>query len=130
MKRPLITLEEMLPLYWQAKDEATVAAERLAYIQAAIVALMPKKDEGTVSQTIFGTKVTITYGANRTVNTSALQAAWNDITDNARSCFAWKASVAVKEMRAAQQMDAAAYYAAAEFITTTPAKPALKIERK
>ncbi len=123
-------LEILLQAYWLAKKEATSAAEKLADVQAAIVSMLPKKDEGAVTQAIDDTKVTVTYSVNRTVNTRALQSLWGELPANAQSCFAWKASVAVKEMRAAQQMDAAAYAAAAQFITTTPAKPALKIEKK
>lgn len=123
-------IETLIPLYWKAKEAAAQAASNLSDVQAAIVSMLPKKDEGTVTQEIDETKVTVTYSVNRTVNTSALQALWGDLPASAQACFAWKASVAVKEMRSAQQMDAAAYAAAAQFITSTPAKPALKIEKK
>ena len=123
-------LEILLQAYWKAKNEATAAAEKLADVQAAIVALMPKKDEGTVTQQIGDAKATVTYSINRTGNNMDLKAMWVELPANAQSCFAWKASAAIKEMRAAQQMDASAYAASSQFITSAPAKPSLKIERK
>lgn len=124
-----VTLEHLLAQYDVAKAEADRAVAVLEQVKEAIVAQLPSQIEGTTSAKIGDAKVTVTYKQNRRVDTGALQQQWDTLSNNAQKCFTWKADVCLKDMRAAQNMDAKAYAEAARFITTTPAKPALKIER-
>jgi hypothetical protein len=129
MNAPL-NIEQLLQQYWAAKTNVDRAAEELALVQSAIVSLMPKKEEGTTTGDFGDSKVTVTYKLTRKVDTSGLTAAWTTMPLDAQKCFSWKAEVATKEMRAAESMNAEAYAAALQHITSSPAKPALKIERK
>lgn len=124
-----IDMAQLLATWERAKREAEAARLFLSDIEAAIVGSMPKKDEGSVSETFGEIKVTVTHKINRKVDTAALQGAWEQLTPHAKACFKWAADVAIKDMRACQDMDPASYAEAARFITAQPAKPALKIER-
>lgn len=125
-----ITLDQLLCQYWAAKTAAEKANEQLEEIKLSIVALMPKQIEGTEAQLVGDAKVSVTYKLNRTVNNDLLQAHWAEIGPLVQQCFSWKPDVSLKDLRAAEEFAPAVYSHAAQFITTKPAKPALKIERK
>ena len=129
MNAPL-SIDQLLSQYWTAKAHADQAASTLADIQAAIAALIPKKEEGSTTIEVADTKITATHKLNRKVDTEWLREHWDAVPKSAQRCFAWKADVSLKDLRSAQNMDPEAYAEACKFITTTPAKPALKIERK
>lgn len=119
-----ITLQELAAAWRAAKVAEVAATEERRRIEEEMLALMPHKDEGSVTQD----GVTATYKMTRKVDTDALQADWNKLTDSIQQCFRWKADVDTKTLRAVQQLDSDAYRIAANYITTTPAKPAITIK--
>lgn len=120
-----MTIESLLPIYWQAKETAEQAAAHLSDVQEEIVKLLPKKAEGTVTQQIGDDKVTIIYSINRTADAEKLKADWNNLPESVQDCFSWKPSVSVTALRLFVQPEYASRY-----ITAKPAKPSLKIEKK
>lgn len=119
------TLNE-LAAAWRAAKAAEAAArdERLA-IEEQMLALLPKKDEGSVTDADSG--VTVSYKLTRTVDAEELQGAWHDLPEHAQRAFRWKADVDLKALRGLQEFDAEAYAAAARFITAKPAKPTINL---
>lgn len=111
---------------WRAAKAAEAAArdERLA-IEEQMLALLPKKDEGSVTDADSG--VTVSYKLTRTVDTEALQGAWHELPEHAQRAFRWKADVDLKALRGLQEFDGEAYAAAARFITAKPAKPSISL---
>jgi len=113
---------EELKTAWRAAKAAEDAAnaERLQ-IEAAIVALMPAKLEGSVTDA----GVTVTYKVTRKVDAVALQNDWHTLPESVQQAFAWKPSVDARHLRALEGYDLTT---AQRFFTTTPAKPAIAIK--
>lgn len=125
-----LSLAELGDLWLNLKSEENRAAAARREVEELIVALMPKRDEGSVSEEALDIKVTATWKMNRTVDAASLKAKWNDLPEIVRDAFTWKPELVLKQYRAIEAANPAAYAALAAFVTTTPAKPALKIERK
>lgn len=83
----------------------------------------PDTGEGTKTE---GT-VSVAWKVTRKVD-ATLADHWNELSKNAQQAFKWKPEIDLKALRALQQMDADGYAAAAKFITTTPAKPAITLK--
>ncbi len=119
-----LTLSELVAAWRAAKAaEAAAQAERLR-IEEAIVNMVPRKDEGTVTVE----NVSVNFKVTRSVDTEALRQAWSALPASAQSLFRWKAEIDTKAMRAAQEFAPDAYKAAAQFITAKPAKPSITIK--
>ena len=108
-----------------AEDKAK--AERLE-IEGKIVALYakPATGEGTHNDEEFS----ITWKLNRTVDTEKLSASYESLPVNAQRAFRWKAEVELKNLRALAELDPVSYSAAAEYITSKPAKPSIDLKDK
>lgn len=128
--RTNMTLPELADLWLTIKAEENRAVAARREVEELIVALMPKRDEGSVSEEALDIKVTATFKLNRTVDAAALQAQWNDLPEIVHDAFTWKPELVMKQVRALEAANPVAYSVLAGFITTSPAKPALKIERK
>ena len=120
------TLNE-LKTNWLAAKAAEAAAnkERLA-IEAGMVAMLPTKLEGTVTDKESG--VSVTYRMTRKTDTTALQNDWMHLSQTVQSAFTWKADASARQLTAMQELDPAAYALAAKYITSTPAKPSISIK--
>jgi hypothetical protein len=105
--------------------EDAAKQDRLA-IEAKMVALFakPASGEGTHNDEEFS----ITWKLNRTVDTDKLTAAYDQLPINAQRAFRWKAEVELKNLRALSELDPVAYSAAAQFITSKPAKPSITLK--
>jgi hypothetical protein len=108
-----------------AEDKAK--AERLE-IEGKIVALYakPATGEGTHNDEEFS----ITWKLNRTVDSEKLSAGYESLPVNAQRAFRWKAEVELKNLRALAELDPVSYSAAAEYITSKPAKPSIDLKDK
>ena len=114
-------LEELKTAWRVAKAAEDAAnAERLA-IEAAIVALMPSKLEGSVSEA----GVTVTFKVTRKVDAVALQNDWQTLPERVQHAFAWKPSVDTRHMR---ELEGDELTTAQTYFTTTPAKPAISLK--
>lgn len=126
MTTPAPTLQELKALWLAAKAaEAAANAERLA-VEVAMLALLPSKLEGTVSDKASG--VSATFKVTRKADTTALQADWTGLPPNVQSAFTWKADVSARQLNGLQELDPAAYLLAAKYLTATPAKPSISIK--
>jgi len=96
-------------------------------IEAAILAHFPTdKTEGSVTDADAG--VTVSYKVTRTVDTEAVQTAWDSLTVNAQKAFKWKADLDLKAFRAVQDMDPQSFTQISAFVTTKPAKPSVSVK--
>jgi hypothetical protein len=120
------TLAELKAAWLAAKDAERAANEERLTVEAAMLALLPEKQEGTVSDKDTG--VSVTYKLTRKADTAALQTDWQQLPQTVQSAFTWKADVSAKQIKAIQELDPAAFEVAAKYITTTPAKPSISIK--
>ena len=104
--------------------EITAKTERLR-LEELIEKQFTKPDGGEGSHT--DEEVKIVWKINRTVDTAAVQAGWDNLTANAQKAFRWKADVDLTQLRALKDLDSAAYAQAAEYITSKPAKPSIEL---
>lgn len=109
-----------------AKTAEKLAADHRLNIEIQIVAMFPAPadGEGTVKQD----DVTITFKTNRTVDTGALQSAWDSLNANGQKAFTWKAGLDLKQYRAIQELDPESFGQLAAFVTSKPAKPAITLK--
>lgn len=122
-----ITLDTLAAAWVIAKaNEDRAKAERYD-IEKAMLALLPAKEEGTVSSEAAGLKITASFKLTRKADTLALRQHWAELSQEAQDCFKWAAEVSLTEMRRASD---AAKAEATQYITTSPAKPSIKIESK
>ena len=119
----------MLSAAWIAakKREDAARAERIE-LEKTIVAMLPAKDEGTVRDEADGFAVAVTYKMARKVDAKALTAAWPSLGKIVQDAFKWAPDVSLSQLRALEHANPVAYASAVRFITTTPAKPSVKIE--
>lgn len=120
------TLNELKAAWLAAKAAERAANEERLAVEAAILALMPEKTEGTVSDESTG--ISVAYKVTRKVSTDDLQNDWMHLSQTVQSAFTWKADVSAKQIKAIQELDPAAFAVAAKYITSTPAKPAITIK--
>lgn len=120
------TLHELKTAWLAAKAAERAANEERLAVEAAILALMPEKTEGTVSDQETG--ISVAYKVTRKVSTDDLQNDWMHLSQTVQSAFTWKADVSAKQIKAIQELDPAAFAVAAKYITSTPAKPAITIK--
>jgi hypothetical protein len=107
-------------------DEETAKALRLE-IETAILSDFPTdKTEGSITNADFG--ITVIYKLTRTVDSEAVQNAWNDLSANAQKAFKVKFEVDLKQYRAVQDLDHSAFAEVSKFVTSKPAKPSIAIK--
>jgi hypothetical protein len=113
---------------WQAckTTEDAARAERLAVEQDILAHFPRNKVEGSITDKDAG--VTVTFKVTRKVNSEALANAWPLLSENAHRAFKWSAEVNTPQLRALNDLDPALFGALGEFISTTPAKPAITIK--
>lgn len=123
-----MNIDEAAWLYSAAKIAHAEAAKHLEAAHERLVALCESKPEGAVVTTGRDTKVTVTYGVNRTVDQAALNALWPQLPEGARRVFPVKHGIDLKELRYWQANEPETYAVIAQAITAKPAKPSVKVE--
>jgi hypothetical protein len=119
------TLPELSAAWLTAKADEDLARAARLEIEAAIVAALPGPDEGTKTEKLPNIKVSVTRKLNRTVDSDALSEDWKELSPAVQSAFKWKADLSLTALRALDFQD---LNEASTYITTKPAKPAVKIE--
>ena len=117
------TLNELKTMWLAAKAAQKNANEDRLLVEAAMLALLPQKVEGT--ETDKETGVSVTYKVTCKASTEDLQNDWMHLSQTVQSAFTWKADVSAKQIKAIQELDPAAFAVAAKYITSTPAKPTI-----
>jgi hypothetical protein len=123
-----MTITELTAALKTAKAAEDNAKALRLEIEGKIVALYakPATGEGTHNDEEFS----ITWKLNRTVDSEKLSAGYESLPVNAQRAFRWKAEVELKNLRALAELDPVSYSAAAEFITSKPAKPSIELKDK
>lgn len=121
-----ISLAALVAARIAAKRDEDAAVARRREIDQQIAARLAQADkpEGSVSQSLDGYKLTVTYGVNRKIDADTLQRDWAQLPHAVAEAFRWKPEVNTTELRKLApelQAIAAVYY------TTTPAAPSIKI---
>lgn len=107
----------------QRATEARIAAEQ------ALVALLPAKDEGSVTHTGESYKVAVTYGINRTLDAVALESIKDQVPPALfEQAITYKPALVLPGLRHLQSNEPATYAVLAQAITAKPAKPSVRIE--
>lgn len=112
----------------EAKAAETQANLRRLDIEAEILKHFtpPEDGEGTVSNKEQG--VSVTYKITRSADTEALQDKWRQLPPIVQEAFTWKATPALKQLKALQLANPEAYAIASQFVTAKPAKPSISIK--
>lgn len=129
MSTPL-TLAHVLPSWIQAKEDERKAIEHRRSLDKMIQDLLPKKDEGSISQADGDYKVTVSYKLTRAVDADLLSGMWAAMSEPARKAFKWKVEVSTTELRKLQEFRPDDYAFVAGAITTSPSSPFVKVELK
>lgn len=120
------TLHELRAALLAAREAERQAADERLAIEAAIVSLMPAKDEGTVTDKDSG--ISVTYRLTRSVDTDALRQDWAALPAPVQDAFRWKAEVDARKAKAIADVSPADYAALARYVTIKPAKPSITIK--
>ena len=109
-----------------AKHIEEGAVEHRRNLEAQLVSLFGTNEitEGTAKFDDFS----ITYKVTRKVDSDALFPTFNDLPENAKKAFRFKADVSTSHYRALSELDAATFAKVAAFVTTTPAKPTVTLK--
>jgi len=122
-------IDEAAAVLELAKMQEQRAAEARRAAEEQLLALIPPKDEGSVTLTGSSYKVSITYGFNRTIDAAALSAIKSSVPPSLfEQAIDYKPAINLKGLRFLQSNDPDAYAAIAQAITARPAKPSVKIE--
>lgn len=124
------TLDTLAAAWIQAKASEDRAKQQRLDIEASILRLVPVKDEGTVHDDVAGLKLAVTYKLTRSVDAERLKESWATLTANVQAAFTWKPDIAMTQLRALEKAATLDYAEALHFITSKPAKPAVKVEAK
>lgn len=119
-------LTELKAAWLAAKRAEEAANAERRQVEEAMLALLPSKLEGTVSDKDSG--VSVTFKVTRKVDTAALQAAWMGLGERAQQVFTWKADVSTRQLNTLAEFDQAAHAAVSQFITATLAKPSITVK--
>jgi hypothetical protein len=121
-----MTLIELVAALRAAKSAETTAKNERLRIEGLITDQFakPESNEGTHNDEEFK----INWKLTRTVDTQAVQNAWEHLGLNSQKAFRWKAEVDLAQLRALQSLDPEAYKQVAEYITTKPAKPSIELK--
>jgi hypothetical protein len=129
-KSEVQNLDNLAQMWLRAKQAEDDARIHRVEIESALLLHSQPIAEGTDRVETPHTKLAVTYGLRRKVDSDLLSNAWAAIPEVARKCFKWSADVDLKHLRAVQAVDPELYARLAQFITATPAKPAVKVELK
>lgn len=112
---------------WQFyKTQEQDAKNKRVAVEDALVYHAPEIEEGTNHLDSEHYKVTVSHKLNRKLDYEAYQAIEGSLPEGVR-CVDLKPAINLKKLRALEMVDP---NLSAQFITTSPAKPSVKIEEK
>lgn len=125
-----MNFEEACAALEAAKEVEKKANAARIEAEEAVLACMPKKLEGSVTEHGDGWKASVTYGFNRTVDAAALSAIRSDIPaalfDQA---FEYAPKIKLEGLRYLMNNEPETYLRLSSAVTVKPAKPSVKVER-
>lgn len=120
-----IQLATLAAAWLQAKADEDAAKTRRYEIEKKIIAAVPVKDEGTAKTEADGLRISVVTKHTRSVDTEALQTAWASLQPTVQKAFNWKADLSMSALKRLDEQETAQ---ALRYVTTKPAKPAVKVE--
>jgi hypothetical protein len=121
MNKP--TLAELKTAWLAAKTAERNANEERLAVEQAILALMPQKSEGAVTDAETG--VSVTFKVTRTVDTEAVQRDWTALPPSVQDAFKWKADLDTKKFKALQELVPTDFTVLARYVTSKASKPSI-----
>lgn len=118
-------LPALAAAWLQAKADEDAAKARRYEIEKEIVAAVPVKEGCAARVDDAGLRISVIHKLVRAIDTDAVRSAWDTIPPAAQAALRWKADLDARAYRALPEQDAQRL---APFITTKPAKPAVKVE--
>lgn len=118
-------LPTLAAAWLQAKADEDAAKTRRYEIEKEIIAAVPVKDEGTAKTEVGALRVSVTTKYTRSVDTEALQTAWASLQPTVQKAVNWRADLSISALKRLDEQETAQ---ALRYITTKPAKPAVKVE--
>lgn len=115
-------------------EQASIALNKAQQVRDdalyQMLALMPSKDEGSVTERGLRYKVTATYGVNRSLDSAVVDALMKDDKTRwaAERLFPMKPSLSTAELRFFTNNEPALYALLSAAITSRPAKASVKVE--
>jgi hypothetical protein len=120
---------ELLAANWLAAKHTEDSARALRLdIEVQMLAQLPAVEEGVAKATCGAFQIGATYRLTRKVDTERLKDDWDTLPGRVQAAFTWKADVSITNLRAMEKAAPLNYAKALHYITTSPAKPAIKIE--
>lgn len=123
-----LSLIELAEAYRVAKHQEDQAIATRRQIGEMIAQSMPGADEGTVSDTVGGLKVSVARGLTRSVDTDTLTVAWPSLPPAVQAAFKWKAGLDLKQLRALESVAPDQYALAAAHVTAKPSAPTITVK--
>ena len=112
-----------------AKDREAVCREARLAIEEKIVALMEKKEEGTVSTKTEFYKVSVTFGVDRKVDAEIARSLADEMdAERYARIFRWKPEVSVSELKYLKDNNPEVFRQVSRALTAKPTKPSVKVE--
>jgi len=119
-----MTLLEIKNEILSLKAQKSVIDSDIKILENEIATKVNTKDEGTDHAIIGNHKVTVTNKLNRKLDFKAYSKLEDTLPEGVR-CVDYKPTINMKKLRALEMLD---MNLVAQFITTSPAKPSVKIE--
>lgn len=117
-------------LYQEAKQAEAEAKDRRLQIEQQIIELVGVADEGTTNIEGGYFKVKTVGKLTRALDDSAIQADWDTLPSEIKSCIKWKPSLDTKNLRSLESMRSDLVPVMAKYMTTKAAKPTVSVEAK
>ena len=120
---------DLLAQQWrEAKDAEDYAKGRRLQIEAQITELVGVAEEGTTNAHGEYFCVKTVGKLNRSLDEDSLQRDWLKLPDEVKKCIRWKPALDTRALRSLESMRDDLVPVMAQYMTTKPAKPAIKIE--
>ena len=110
----------------KAAEQSANAARKA--IEDQMLALIDKKDEGTVTALAGMFKVKVAYKLTRKFDTDMVKERWEELNDYQQSAFRWKVEPDTVELKALENMRPEDYAGLSPFLTVKPASPSFSVE--
>lgn len=125
----MTTFNEACFMLENARAEKAIAERKVLEAEMAVLALVDKKDEGSITHSDDDYKVTVTYGKNRVIDKAELPRVAAIVgTPIFDRVFVPERKLSVGELKYFRDNEPEIYQTLAEALTTKPAKPNVKLE--
>ena len=112
-----------------AKEREAACREATLAIEEKLVALVEKKEEGTVSKKGDYYKLSVTFGIDRKVDAHLARSLADEMdAERYARIFRWKPEVSVSELKYLKDNNPEVFRQVSRALTAKPTKPSVKVE--